>query len=189
MVFRYPSFSQWPHAGQIWGCLLGVWMLSEGVRMVSECVRQMSEVCRCHINWKKFDYCHTNYMRPLLPVPIFVQKRPHGRYFQGGVVGFISGSTANFFVLGGQVMDIGKQWGWCWRIFLTWPRYPPTLLVLTEIVIEIFSISWGTKMWRNTHLMVLLSVSESSSRSFSRGLLIDIVSLYKEWYNLKKIVI
>ena len=127
MVFRYPSFSQWPHAGQIWGCLLGVWMLSEGVRMVSECVRQMSEVCRCHINWKKFDYCHTNYMRPLLPVPIFVQKRPHGRYFQGGVVGFISGSTANFFVLGGQVMDIGKQWGWCWRIFLTWPRYPPTL--------------------------------------------------------------
>ena len=129
MVFRYPSFSQWPHAGQIWGCLLGVWMLSEGVRMVSECVRQMSEVCRCHINWKKFDYCHTNYMRPLLPVPIFVQKRPHGRYFQGGVVGFISGSTANFFVLGGQVMDIGKQWGWCWRIFLTWPRYPPTLLI------------------------------------------------------------
>ena len=130
MVFRYPSFSQWPHAGQIWGCLLGVWMLSEGVRMVSECVRQMSEVCRCHINWKKFDYCHTNYMRPLLPVPIFVQKRPHGRYFQGGVVGFISGSTAVFFVLGGQVMDIGKQWGWCWRIFLTWPRYPPTLLVV-----------------------------------------------------------
>ena len=106
----------------------GVWMLSEGVRMVSGCVRQMSEVCRCHINWKKFDYCHTNYMRPLLPVPIFVQKRPHGRYFQGGVVGFISGSTANFFVLGGQVMDIGKQWGWCWRIFLTWPRYPPTLI-------------------------------------------------------------
>ena len=102
-------------------------MLSEGVRMVSECVRQMSEVCRCHINWKKFDYCHTNYMRPLLPVPIFVQKRPHGRYFQGGVVGFISGSTANFFVLGGQVMDIGKQWGWWWRIFLTRPRYPPTL--------------------------------------------------------------
>ena len=127
MVFRYPSFSQWPHAGQIWGCLLGVWMLSEGVRMVSECVRQMSEVCRCHINWKKFDYCHTNYMRPFLPVPIFVQKRPHGRYFQGGVVGFISGSTAVFYVLGGQVMDIGKQWGWCWRIFLTWPRYPPTL--------------------------------------------------------------
>ena len=127
MVFRYPSFSQWPHAGQIWGCLLGVWMLSEGVRMVSGCVRQMSEVCRCHINWKKFDYCHTNYMRPFLPVPIFVQKRPHGRYFQGGVVGFISGSTAVFYVLGGQVMDIGKQWGWCWRIFLTWPRYPPTL--------------------------------------------------------------
>ena len=132
MVFRYPSFSQWPHAGQIWGCLLGVWMLSEGVRMVSGCVRQMSEVCRCHINWKKFDYCHTNYMRPLLPVPIFVQKRPHGRYFQGGVVGFISGSTANFFVLGGQVMDIGKQWGWCWRIFLTWPRYPPTLIGFRE---------------------------------------------------------
>ena len=132
MVFRYPSFSQWPHAGQIWGCLLGVWMLSEGVRMVSECVRQMSEVCRCHINWKKFDYCHTNYMRPLLPVPIFVQKRPHGRNFQGGVVGFISGSTAVFYVLGGQVMDIGKQWGWCWRIFLTWPRYPPTLLQLVR---------------------------------------------------------
>ena len=156
MVFRYPSFSQWPHAGQIWGCLLGVWMLSEGVRMVSECVRQMSEVCRCHINWKKFDYCHTNYMRPLLPVPIFVQKRPHGRYFQGGVVGFISGSTANFFVLGGQVMDIGKQWGWCWRIFLTWPRYPPTLqerLTLAigfdeELVFVINRRASCAQMWR-----------------------------------------
>ena len=31
MVFRYYSFSQWPHAGQIWGCLRGVWMVSEGV--------------------------------------------------------------------------------------------------------------------------------------------------------------
>jgi hypothetical protein len=61
--------------------------------------------------------------------PFSSKKGPTGDNFQGGVVGFISGSTANFFVLGGQVMDIGKQWGWCWRIFLTWPRYPPTLLL------------------------------------------------------------
>ena len=44
MVFRYYSFSQWPHAGQIWGCLDGVWgclRVSGGVWMVSKGVWQM----------------------------------------------------------------------------------------------------------------------------------------------------
>ena len=34
MVFRYYSFSQWPHAGQIWGFLRSVWMVSEDVRQM-----------------------------------------------------------------------------------------------------------------------------------------------------------
>ena len=34
MVLRYYSFSQWPHAGQIWGFLRSVWMVSEDVRQM-----------------------------------------------------------------------------------------------------------------------------------------------------------
>ena len=52
MIFRYYSFSQWPRANQIWGCLKGVWMVSEGVWQFLESVwacladvwvRQLSE--------------------------------------------------------------------------------------------------------------------------------------------------
>ena len=44
MIIRYYSFSQWPHAGQILGCLDGVWgclRVSGGVWMVSKGVWQM----------------------------------------------------------------------------------------------------------------------------------------------------
>ena len=71
MVFRYYSFSQWPHAGQIWGCLRGVWMVSRvsgSVWMVSENVIQMSGVCRCLVNWNQLNKYHDNQILLFLPV-------------------------------------------------------------------------------------------------------------------------
>ena len=71
MVFRYYSFSQWPHAGQIWGCLRGVWMVSRvsgSVWLVSENVIQMSGVCRCIVNWNQSNKYHDYQILLFLPV-------------------------------------------------------------------------------------------------------------------------